>query len=172
MMLWSQGPCTAHYSTHNRYAPHPKRRTGTVAQSSNMPQTLSSLVKSFQAVPDPMQRYRQLLYLAKGLEPIDQASLNSAFKVPGCVSQVWIIPTSSDGRIYYQADSDSQLTKGLAALLVKGLSGNTPEDIISVGPEFIELLGLNTALTPSRTNGLLNMFKLMQAQASELSCDE
>lgn len=85
---------------------------------------------------------------------------------------MWIIPTSSDGRVYYQADSDSQLTKGLAALLVKGLSGNTPEDIISVGPEFIELLGLNTALTPSRTNGLLNMFKLMQAQASELSCDE
>ena len=78
----------------------------------------------------------------------------------------------SDGRVYYQAESDSQLTKGLAALLVKGLSGNTPEEIVAVGPEFIELLGLNTALTPSRTNGLLNMFKLMQTQASELSCEE
>lgn len=79
--------------------------------------------------------------------------------------QVWIIPSFKDGLVYYEAESDSQLTKGLAALLIKGLSGNSPADISNVEPSFISDLGLKSALTPSRTNGLLNMLNLMQAQA-------
>ena len=67
-----------------------------------------------------------------------------------------------DGKIYWHADSDSQLTKGLAALLVLGLSGCTPGEILSVQPTFIELLGLKQSLTPSRNNGFLNMFLKMQ----------
>ena len=82
--------------------------------------------------------------------------------------QVWIVPTLKDGHIYYMADSDSQLTKGLAAMLIKGLAGNPPEDISRLKPDFIADLGLNSALTPSRTNGLLNMFQLMQLQARQL----
>lgn len=67
-----------------------------------------------------------------------------------------------DGKIYWTADSDSQLTKGLAALLVLGLSGCTPAEILSVQPGFIEMLGLKQSLTPSRNNGFLNMFLKMQ----------
>lgn len=77
--------------------------------------------------------------------------------------QVWVKPeVKEDGKIYWQADSDSQLTKGLAALLVLGLSGCTPAEILSVQPTFIELLGLKQSLTPSRSNGFLNMFLKMQ----------
>jgi len=131
----------------------------------SMPESLSALVQSFQAVPDPMQRYRQLLFMAKALKPLSTEALDDRYKVPGCVSQVWIVPSFRGGLVYYEAESDSQLTKGLAALLIKGLSGNSPQDIAEVKPEFLGELGLKTALTPSRTNGLLNMLNLMQMQA-------
>jgi hypothetical protein len=77
--------------------------------------------------------------------------------------QVWVVPElRDDGKIYWTADSDSQLTKGLAALLVLGLSGCSPAEILSVQPGFIEMLGLKQSLTPSRNNGFLNMFLKMQ----------
>ena len=70
-------------------------------------------------------------------------------------------------REIFVADSDSQLTKGLAALLVEGLSGATPKEIMAVEPDFVELLGLGQSLTPSRTNGFMNMLRLMQKKTLE-----
>lgn len=79
---------------------------------------------------------------------------------------MWVVPEVREGRIYWRADSDAQLTKGLAALLVKGLSGCAPEEIVSVQSDFIEMLGLKQSLTPSRNNGFLNMFRLMQVRTA------
>ena len=93
------------------------------------------------------------------------AAFTSLSSLQGCVSQVWVVPDVRDGKIYWRADSDAQLTKGLAALLVKGLSGCAPEEIVNVEADFIEMLGLKQSLTPSRNNGFLNMFRLMQARA-------
>jgi sulfur transfer protein SufE len=76
-------------------------------------------------VPDPMARYKQLLFYASKLQPLAAELHTAENKVEGCVSQVWVYPTLTDGKVYFQADSDSQLTKGLAALLVEGLSGAT-----------------------------------------------
>jgi len=116
-----------------------------------------------------MQRYKQLLFYATTLKPLDVAYKVESNKVKGCVSQVWVFPSvQDDGKVQWMADSDSQLTKGLAALLVQGLSGSTPEEIIAIQPEFITELGLQQSLTPSRNNGFLNMFKLMQAKSLEL----
>ena len=114
-------------------------------------------------------RYKQLLFYATKLEPLPQEDHVESNKVQGCVSQVWVKPImKDDGKIYWQADSDSQLTKGLAALLVKGLSGCTPQEIIKIQPDFIEMLGLKQSLTPSRNNGFLNMLRLMQKKSLEL----
>ena len=93
-------------------------------------------------VPDAMQRYKQLLFFAAKLKGFDEADRVDDNKVPGCVSQVWVVPRIEDGLVYFTADSDSQLTKGLAALLVEGLSGSTPKEIMAVEPNFVELLGL------------------------------
>ncbi|KAL1563022.1 hypothetical protein AAHA92_05533 [Salvia divinorum] len=73
-----------------------------------------------------------------------------------------------DKNVIFQADSDSLLTKGLAALLVLGLSGRPVEEIVRVSPDFTMLLGLQQSLTPSRNNGFFNMLKLMQKKALQL----
>ncbi|PNH10424.1 SufE-like protein, chloroplastic [Tetrabaena socialis] len=144
---------------------------------SELPTSLKNIVGLFQMVPDPMARYKQLLFYATKLAPLPAEDHTPANKVEGCVSQararggaraVWVVPElREDGKVYWRADSDSALTKGLAALLVTGLSGCTPAEILSVQPDFIEALGLKQSLTPSRNNGFLNMFRLMQRKTLE-----
>lgn len=132
-----------------------------------LPEKLQKIVRSFQAVPDPRARYQQLLFYASRLPPLPKDLQTPEHKVVGCVSQVWVVPRldSGDGCMYFRADSDSQLTKGLAALLVEGLSGASPEAILRITPSFITQLGLRQSLTPSRNNGFLNMLRLMQKHA-------
>ena len=116
-----------------------------------------------------MLRYKQLLFYASRLKPLPEALHIAENKVQGCVSQVWVVSELRGGSVYFQADSDSQLTKGLAALLVEGLSGSAPDDILRLTPEFIEHLGLKQSLTPSRNNGFLNMLRLMQKKTLDLT---
>eukprot|EP00882_Tetradesmus_deserticola_P029910 GHRQ01033545.1.p1 GENE.GHRQ01033545.1~~GHRQ01033545.1.p1 ORF type:complete len:225 (+),score=69.24 GHRQ01033545.1:316-990(+) len=130
---------------------------------SDLPASLQKIVGAFQMVPDPMARYKQLLFYAAKLPVMPAEQHQPENKVEGCVSQVWVLPElRDDGKVYWTADSDSQLTKGLAALLVLGLSGCSPAEILSLQPGFIEMLGLKQSLTPSRNNGFLNMFLKMQ----------
>ena len=101
------------------------------------------------------------------MAPLPAADHTDAHKVRGCVSQVWVVPDlRGDGTLHWSADSDSALTKGLAALLVLGLSGSPPAAVAKLSPDWITALGLAQSLTPSRNNGFLNMFKLMQTQAA------
>jgi len=117
-------------------------------------------------VPDPKIKYAQLLAYGKKLAPLPPAEHTDARKVRGCVSQVWLVPeVRTDGTLHWAADSDSALTKGLAALLVLGLSGCPPATVARLPPDWITDLGLAQSLTPSRNNGFLNMFRLMQQQA-------
>ena len=123
----------------------------------------------FSACPDPTARYQQLLQMAKSLEALPAAEQRAENKVEGCVSQVWVVAElDRGGLLRYRADSDSQLTKGLAALLVRGLSGAEPREVLTLRPGFIDELGLRQSLTPSRNNGFLNMFLKMQRIALEL----
>ena len=92
-------------------------------------------------------------------------------KVPGCVSQVYITATVNDGKVVFQGDSDSQLTKGIVGLLIEGLNGLTPTEIVQLTPDFIQETGLNVSLTPSRANGFYNIFKTMQKKALECKLD-
>ncbi|KAK4727251.1 hypothetical protein R3W88_032168 [Solanum pinnatisectum] len=134
-----------------------------------LPPKLQEIVKLFQAVELPKAKYEQLLFYGKNLKPLDTQYKTSENKVQGCVSQVWVRAYfDSEKNVVFEADSDSVLTKGLAALLVQGLSGRPVEEILKVSPDFAVLLGLQQSLTPSRNNGFLNMLKLMQKKALQL----
>ena len=106
------------------------------------------------------------MFYANNLPPLDDKYKTKENKVEGCVSQVWVRAyLDPANNVYYEADSDSIMTKGLAALLVQGLSGRPVSEILRVSPDFVTLLGLQQNLTPSRNNGFLNMLKLMQRKA-------
>ena len=130
---------------------------------------LDAIVQRLAGSSDPKRRYEYVLWLAKGLAPLPEAFRQEAFKVKGCVSQVYVVAQLSDGRLHWQGDSDAAITKGLLALLIKGLEGLTPEQAAAVDPGFIAQTGLQASLTPSRANGFINIFKMMQAQARALA---
>jgi sulfur transfer protein SufE/stress-induced morphogen len=134
---------------------------------------LLKLANAFEMIGDDKLRYKQLLFMANQLKPIDPASQIPANKVPGCLSTVHVdgtVETSVAGAslVQFVGDSDGLLTKGLVALLVRGLSGNTAADIQKVDPAFITKAGIGASLTPGRNNGFLNMLAAMKRKALEL----
>ncbi len=137
----------------------------------SLPPALAKIVQRFQRAADPKRRYEQLIWYAQKLKEFPESDKLPENKVPGCVSQVYVTAALEDGKVSYQGDSDSQLTKGLVGLLVEGLYGLTPTEIIQLTPDFIQETGLNVSLTPSRANGFYNIFKTMQKKALECKLD-
>jgi cysteine desulfuration protein SufE len=133
--------------------------------SAPLPDSLARIVERFQRRTNPKQRYEQLLWYAKRLKEMSQEDKTPENKVPGCVSQVFITANLEDGKVCYQGDSDAQLVKGLVALLIEGLNGLTPDEILQISPDFIQDTGLNVSLTPSRANGFYNIFQTMKKKA-------
>ena len=149
---------------------------------------LLTYAEGLRRVPDEKLRYQQLLFLAAKCAPMDASlkvdmnkvhptSLAGAtplilpsLQVPGCLSTVHVHATcDEDKKIFFVGDSDAQLTKGLVALLVNGLSGHTADEIMAVDPAFINYAGISTSLTPGRNSGFLNMLKLMKEKARLLA---
>ncbi|HEY9633787.1 MAG TPA: SufE family protein [Coleofasciculaceae cyanobacterium] len=133
--------------------------------STPLPETLARIVERFKRRTNPKQRYEQLLWYAKRLKEMPEDDKVPDNKVPGCASQVFITANLEDGKVWYQGDSDAQLVKGLVALLIEGLNGLTPEEIVQISPDFIQETGLNVSLTPSRANGFYNIFQTMKKKA-------
>ena len=129
---------------------------------------LDRIVERLKTSSDPKRRYEYVLWLAKKLEPLPQAFRQDAFKVTGCVSQVYGVAERQDGRLHWPGDSDAAITKGLLALLIEGLEGLDPAQAASLDPAFLAETGLQTSLTPSRANGFLNILAMMKAQARAL----
>ncbi|GAV78143.1 BolA domain-containing protein/SufE domain-containing protein, partial [Cephalotus follicularis] len=136
----------------------------------DLPPKLQEIINLFQSVQDQKSKYEQLMFYGKNLKPLEPQFKTSDNKVQGCVSQVWVRAylDSDNKNVFFEADSDSVLTKGLVALLVNGLSGRPVEEVLRVSPDFVELLGLQQKLSRSRNNGFLNMLNLMQKKALEL----
>lgn len=140
----------------------------TTANPLGLTPELLKLTNAFDAIGDDKLRYKQLLYMASQLQPLDDKYKIDANVVPGCLSTVHVHASLKDGLVFYEGDSDGLLTKGLVALLIRGLNGNKPEDIQLVDPQFIQKAGISQSLTPGRNNGFLNMLAVMKKKALEL----
>jgi cysteine desulfuration protein SufE len=135
-------------------------------------EALDRIVERLRGTTDPKRRYEYVLWLAKKLEPLPEEFRREAFRVKGCVSQVYVVGQLIAGRLHWQGDSDAQITKGLLALLIAAMEGLTPEQATSLDPAFLADTGLQASLTPSRANGFLNILRMMQAQARALGAGD
>jgi cysteine desulfuration protein SufE len=140
-----------------------------LASDTAMSEPLSDLIADFDFLDDWDDKYRYVIELGRELDPIDDEQRNDQTKVLGCTSQVWLISRRSDGlplRLQFNGDSDAHIVRGLIAILFKLYSNKTPEEILSVDAKSIlGKLGLDTHLTPQRSNGLFAMVKRIQSDA-------
>ena len=121
-------------------------------------ETLAELVEEFDLLGDWEGRIEYVIDLGKGLAPLPEDARVEANKVPGCAAQVWLSSRRGDGRLFFDADSDSALSKGNIALLLKLYSGRTPAEILAFDARAaLDRLGLPSALTRQRANGLNSM---------------
>jgi cysteine desulfuration protein SufE len=125
----------------------------------------SAIVEEFSSFDDWMDKYNYLIELGKDVPPIDEQ-----FKIPnnlisGCQSRVWLHAAYRDGRIFFTADSDAVITRGLVSLLIRVLNGRTPDEILGAEMDFLEKIGLREHLSPTRSNGLTSMVKQMKLYA-------
>lgn len=130
-------------------------------------ETQSQIVEEFSGLGNWEQRYKKIIDLGKALPELDEKFKTEELKVKGCQSQVWIHASlSDDNKVIYQADSDALIVRGLVALLMKVYSGATPDEILATEPTFIGDIGLQSHLSPSRTNGLMSMIKQIKYYAA------
>ena len=116
---------------------------------------------------DPKRKYEYILWLGKKLKVPNETILIQENKVQGCVSEVFVKPGFLDGKLYWEGYSDALITKGLLAFLISGMNELTPKEVVNVDSKFIEDTGLKASLTPSRSNGFLNILLKMQSQAND-----
>ena len=129
-----------------------------------------SIVEDFSMFDDWMDRYAMLIEMGKECPIIDDQYRNDQYLINGCQSRVWLHAEFKDGKVYYTADSDAVITKGIVNLLIKVFSGQTPKDILAADLSFLDEIGLKEHLSPTRSNGLLSMLKqmLLYAEAFNL----
>lgn len=123
------------------------------------------IVDTFDMFDDWMEKYQYIIDLGKQLEPMDKSLKIDDNILHGCQSQVWLVHEFKDGKLYFQANSDAAIVSGLIHLVMTIYSGQTPEKIIKTEPDFIELIGLSSHLSSTRSNGLNAMIEKIQATA-------
>jgi cysteine desulfuration protein SufE len=125
------------------------------------------LLADFEVFDDWADRYRYLIELGEGLPALAPEHKTEANKVQGCQSQVWLVAKKADGRVFFDADSDSAITRGLIALLVRLFSGATAAEIGGANLSIIERLGFAKHLSMSRANGFASMIQMIKRLASQ-----
>ncbi len=132
---------------------------------STMKETEEQLIQEFEMFDDWMDKYNYIIELGKELPMIDPQYKTEEFLINGCQSQVWLHPEMRDGLLFFTADSDAIITKGIVYLLIKVLSGNTPQEILDNDLSYIDTIGLKNHLSPTRSNGLASMIKQIKLYA-------
>ena len=127
------------------------------------------IIDEFSGFDDWMDKYQLLIDLGNEQEPLDEKYKVESNLIDGCQSRVWLQADYVDGKINFTAESDALIVKGIVALLIRVLSGHTPQEILDADLYFIEQIGLKEHLSPTRNNGLLAMVKQMRVYALAFS---
>ncbi len=123
------------------------------------------VIEEFNDFEDWMDKYQMLIDLGNELEPLDDKYKTEQNLIDGCQSRVWVQCDVVDGHLVFTAESDALIVKGIIALLIRVVSGHTPQEILDADLYFIDRIGLRDHLSPTRSNGLLAMVKRIKAYA-------
>lgn len=123
------------------------------------------VIAEFSDFDDWMDRYQLLIDLGNEQEPLDEKYKTEQNLIEGCQSRVWLQAAEVGGKVIFKAESDALIVKGIIALLIKVVSGHTPDEILNSELYFIDRIGLKDHLSPTRSNGLLSMVKQMRMYA-------
>ena len=123
------------------------------------------IIDEFANFDEWLDKYAYLIELGKDCPAIDENDKTEQHLIRGCQSRVWLSCEHRDGRLYFRADSDAVITRGIISLLIRALDGQTPQDILDADLAFIDQIGLKEHLSPTRSNGLTSMVKQMKMYA-------
>jgi len=130
-----------------------------------VPEVEAQILSEFAMFEDWMDKYNYLIELGKSLPLIDEQYKTDQYLITGCQSKVWLHASFREGKVFFTADSDAIITKGIVSLLIRVMSGQTPDDIINADMDYIDRIGLREHLSPTRSNGLTSMIKQMKLYA-------
>ncbi|MDY5812973.1 MAG: SufE family protein [Bacteroides sp.] len=128
-------------------------------------QLQDEVIDTFSDFDDWMDRYQLLIDLGNDQPPLDEKYKTEQNLIEGCQSRVWLHAEEKDGLLHFTAESDALIVKGIVSLLIKVLSGHTPDEILAADLYFIERIGLKEHLSPTRSNGLVSMVKQIRMYA-------
>lgn len=123
------------------------------------------IIEEFSQFDDWMDKYNFLIDLGRSLPLIDEKYKTDQYLITGCQSRVWVSAEMNEGKVIFKADSDAVITKGIASLLVRVMSDQTPDSILQTDLGFLDKIGLREHLSPTRSNGLTSMVKQMKLYA-------
>ncbi len=132
----------------------------------------NEIIEEFSLFDDWLDKYEYIIELGKNLTDYPEDRKTDDRLVKGCQSRVWIDFEMKDGRIFFNADSDAIITKGIISLLVRVYSGRTPEEILSSDFSIVEQIGLKENLSPTRANGLVSMIQMIREIAADHAGDQ
>ena len=135
----------------------------------NLASRQKAVVDEFSGLNSWEDRYKHLIELGKALPALPDEKKLEDYRIKGCQSQVWMHARLENGQVVFEADSDALLVRGLVALLLRVYSGGTPAEILTTAPDFVQEIGLENKLSPSRANGLFAMIKQMKFYALAFS---
>ena len=125
-------------------------------------QAQDDIIAQFSELDDWMDRYQLLIDLGQEQPPLPASDKTEQNLIEGCQSRLWLICEEREGRLYFRAESDAIIVKGIVSLLINILGGHTPVDILNADLYFIDRIGLTEHLSPTRSNGLLSMLRQMR----------
>ncbi len=124
------------------------------------------IIEEFEDFEDWLDRYQLLIDMGNEQKPLPEGEKNDQNLIEGCQSRLWLVCNqNADGTLVFQAESDALIVKGIVTLLIRVLSGHTPDEILNADLYMIDRIGLRDHLSPTRSNGLLSMLKQMRMYA-------